>query len=138
MAWNLRILNLLGMERKSVWRLQILAFCDPCAPQPELPSVEVLLESLLGCDFCGLPDILLAPCNRTVCSDGNDLESVLFSMAVGQPPLSCTPADIACAVGHRGSRGRPLRYSWIPGGANPADSEREPLIENTRGPASSC
>lgn len=36
--------------------------------------MEVLLESLLlGCDFCELIDILLAPCNRTVCSDGKDL-----------------------------------------------------------------
>ena len=51
-----------------------MAFCGPCAPQPELPGVEVLMESLLlGCDFCELIDILLAPCNGTVCSDGNDL-----------------------------------------------------------------
>lgn len=36
--------------------------------------MEVLLESLLlGCGFCELIDILLAACNRTVCSDGNDL-----------------------------------------------------------------
>ena len=35
--------------------------------------MEVLLESLLlGCDFCELFDILLAPCDGTVCSDGND------------------------------------------------------------------